>query len=241
MMGARRTAGADVPVSRPGAIIGTEMNVTTTGWLGAFSGGDLSPLQKATALDSMSDARELAAEKREADEREAARQDRLDAMLFSNAQNGDPLGQIQLARAAFTVADDQVRDLSAQLARAEAKRDRAQSNITFFASRAQQANQLAQRSSNDLLAPAKEALAEAASQRVERMLAAVSRPKGAPVSPGYAVRAETQLDCTHCAEAGASAEESYLLHADPDAPWAVAGPDGAPQRSAHGRQPMIQR
>ena len=121
----------------------------------------------------MSDAREAAAERRERDEADAAREQRLESLMFANRQAGDPLGEIQRARAAFTDADDECRDLAAKLARAEARRDRASGNITFFAERMQQANQLAQRSASaDLLSPAKEALAEAASARVERMLAA---------------------------------------------------------------------
>ena len=217
------------------------------GW---YAADDLSPVAKAQALEQMADAREAAAERREAGVREAAREQRLESMLFANRQAGDPLGGIQRARAAYTDADDECRELAAQLERAQAKRGRAEANVAFFAERAQQANQLATRSASaDLLSPAREALADAAAARVERMLAAasVSRPKELSRSRGDAVRRSEH--CVHCINDGVDDETSYLLHLDPELDVPVTTPEQAemmnlnlPQRSAHGgHRPMIYR
>jgi len=184
------------------------------GW---YAADDLSPIVKAQAFEQMSDAREAAAERREQAEREAARESRLEALQFANRTHGNPIGELQRARIAFEQADDQVRDLSVQLAKAEAKRSRAESSITFHAQRMQEASQLATRSAGaDLLSPAREAMAEVAAQRVERMLAeaSVSRPKGVVSRSGYvATRSDQPIDCVECQEAGVPDwETSVLIH-----------------------------
>jgi len=184
------------------------------GW---YAADDISPLQRGQAFEAMSDAREAAAERREQAEREANREQRLETLMFSNRQAGDPLGGIRRARAAFTDADDECRELSAQLARAEAKRDRASANVAFFAERMSQATQLASRSASaDLLSPAREILAEVAAQRVDRMLANASagRPKERGQSYGVAVRSDQPVICKECQAAGVTdADEEFRLHA----------------------------
>ena len=132
-----------------------------------------------------------------------------------------------------------------QLARAEAKRDRAEQHHVLCRAHAQ-ANQLAQRSSGDLLAPAKEALAEAAAQRVERMLASDSpagrRPKGrAEVSRPTAT--SRGLNSASIASIGRGDEIAYLLHSDPELNVPVTSPGGQPEQAQRreGRQAMIHR
>jgi chromosome segregation ATPase len=192
-------------------------------WSAQFGPDGLSPVEQALAYSAMEDARDEAKDRREQAEREAAREDRLEALAFANRQAGDPLGELQRSRAAFAAADDECRDLAAQLAKAQARRDRAQGNVEFLAARMQEATSLASRSAaTDLLSPAKEAMAEArqeaARQRVERMLAArsASRPKGeASRSRGDVVPGPYPGLC-HCAncEATAAAERENTRYRD---------------------------
>ena len=128
--------------------------------LDLFTGPDLSPVQKALALSSLEDSRAAALEKREADQREAARQERLETLQWAERRGGDPLGELQRARSAMSAYDDEVRDLAAQLEKATARRDRAQANTEYWAGRMQEVTGAVSRAvpQNDLLGPAKAAL-----------------------------------------------------------------------------------
>jgi hypothetical protein len=138
-----------------------EVDMSET-WLGQFSGDDMSPMEKALAFSARDDALASVQEKRQEAEREAARQDRLEALDWANRRGGNPLGEMQRARMAITAYDDEVRDLSAKLEKAQAKLTRAQGNLEYWSKRTQEVTAAVSRSvqPDDLLAPAKEALAK---------------------------------------------------------------------------------
>jgi hypothetical protein len=147
---------------------------------------DLSPLQRAMALDAAGDARADAADQREEASRQAAAEEKAELMRLAFRQGGVPAGELQRFRAAATAADDECRDLADRLAKATAKRDRAHAGIQSIQRQLDAINEaVASRSAApvDMLAPAKEALREVAAERVDAMLArsaavrSVSLPK----------------------------------------------------------------
>jgi hypothetical protein len=123
------------------------------------------------------------------------------------------------AQQAMAAAGEEVADLQAQLAKAEAKLARARSNLEFFASRAQQATNLASRS----WTPSADPL-EAASRQAHAAFRALSRemwldvtagrPTRAPhpFVSGTAVRSDEPVTCEACKAIGATADESFLIH-----------------------------
>jgi hypothetical protein len=101
-------------------------------------------------------------------------------MMFAEHQLGNPLAEMARARSDLAQASDECGELEAQLEKAQARRDRARSNVEFFARRMQASADLAQRSSpaglGDLAARVDEVRREeAARHRVEARLAA--RPR----------------------------------------------------------------
>jgi DNA repair exonuclease SbcCD ATPase subunit len=177
----------------------------------------LSPLQRALALDAQADAKAEHLERREEAERQATAQERTE--LLQLAYRGIPAGELQRMRAAAVEADDEVRDLSDRLAKAEARRARVHENITALTARLSEISEaVASRSSApDMLAPAREAL-QAHREYVQASraaMAAVRAPR--PFVSGAVVRGEM---CPECAAVGASEAESFLIHQDP-APEAV--------------------
>jgi hypothetical protein len=218
--------------------------VSVTSWLDQFSGStepDQSPLELARIHQAREDAAAEKREAREAVERQAAVEEKREALEFGNRVGGDPAGQLQLHRAAFERYDDECRDLEAKLDRVRKKRDRAQSNVEFFARRMQDATNLAQRSSpaglGDLAERVDEQRHQAATRaRVDAMLAGARPGRGGPhpfVSRGEGGEAEPA--CPECKAAGASEAESFLIHADPSP---VPVPDEwAPEPYRHGYVP----
>jgi hypothetical protein len=85
---------------------------------------DLSPAERALALSAAADARTDSKDRREEAARHAAAQYRTEALTLANRAGGDVLGQLSRFRTECAEADDRVRDLADQLARATAKRDR---------------------------------------------------------------------------------------------------------------------
>ena len=156
--------------------------------------------------------REAAEAQRAAAAAESLRETR--AML--NAMNGDPLGHLARAQAQAASARDVVRDLEDQLATARQRLERAAGAMVDFGAQADEvlSRSAQQAGTQDLLGEAKRALAE---YRVEQMLAraaaspAVTRA-GRPF--GAAARSEP-VTCPECLAAGATPEESLLLHLDP--------------------------
>ena len=196
-------------------------------WLGEHTAGDLSPLERAGALAGMRDAKEELDTERDQADRITAAAERREALEFANHQAGDPLGQMSLARSRFAEYDDLCRDLADQLRRAEVKRDRARDNLEFFAARAQETRELVSRSApadpvSATLARAREVHREFARNTRSALSDAAlgRRPKGG----GYAVRSDQPVTCPDCIAAGATPDESFLLHNDPDP---VPVPDGA--------------
>jgi hypothetical protein len=122
------------------------------------------------------------------------------------------------AQQAVTAYSEEVADLQSQLAKAESKLARARSNVEFFASRAQQATNLASRS----WTPSGDPL-ERASHEAHRMFREASRAMWAdvtagrptraprPFAGGLAVRGEPPA-CPACAAIGASETESFQIH-----------------------------
>jgi hypothetical protein len=118
-------------------------------------------LAKAAADDAAEEARE----RRAAGDRRAASAERMEALAIQNRALGDPMGAAQAARSAMMAADDEIADLTTRLARLQDKRDRARSNLEFFTTRMQAAQDCALRS--DPL--------EAATRRAQDALAQVRR------------------------------------------------------------------
>ena len=182
-------------------------------WLGQFSAGDdLSPLERATALTGMRERKdELDAERDQAD-KAAAAAERREQLEFYNAQAGDPLGHLSLARSRFTAADDVVRDLTEQLRKAERRRDRARGEIEWWATQLAPVEQAAQRARvpSDPVEAALYRAHETFKETTRAMrtgTVAGRRPKGG----GYAVRGEPP-ECEGCKAIGADAWESWQLH-----------------------------
>jgi hypothetical protein len=200
----------------------------------------LSPLDRAGALAGMRDAKDELDTERDQAGRDAAAAERREALEFANHQAGDPLGQMSLARSRFAEYDDLCRDLADQLRRAEAKRDRARDNLEFFAARAAETRELVSRSApmdpvTATVARAREIHREfARNTRTALSDAALGRrPKGR----GYAARSDQPVSCPDCITAGATAEESFLLHNDPSP---VPVPDDT-ERARYASGPEITR
>ena len=191
--------------------------MTTARWLTQFH-EEPTPFGKALSDSARQEGREAAEERRQEAERAAAREQRAEAMAFAAQQLGNPLAEMSRARQAVTVYGEEVADLQAQLAKAEAKLSRARSNLEFFAERAQQATSLASRS----WSPSGDPL-ERASHEAHRMFREASRAMWADVTAGRPTRAphpfvsgtavrSEPVTCEACKAIGATADESFLIH-----------------------------
>ena len=137
-------------------------------------------------------------------------------------------------------------DLESQLEAARGRLNRAAENLVHWSDAAEEVRTaVARRSSveGDLLAPAKQALAE---ERVERMLAAAAaRPAGRPkaeVSRSRGAVAHRSEHCVWCTEQNVSDEDSYLLHSDPELAVPVTTPEqAAAERSGYSYAREISR
>jgi hypothetical protein len=180
-------------------------------------------LARAAAAPDREEIEQAAAERAAAE----ARAEEREQMMMLNRMSGDPLGNVSRCQAAVSELRGQVLELEDQLQAARGRLDRASENLAHWSGQADEIHTaVARRSSqpDDLLAPAKQALAEA---RVERMLAAVqARPAGRPKevsrSRGVAVRSE---HCHWCTEQGATDEQAFLIHNDPEHPLPVTSPE----------------
>jgi hypothetical protein len=178
-------------------------------WLDQFVADDLTPLERNLALAGMREAQADAAAERDQAEKAAAAERRREDLLFHNRQAGDPLGQMSLARAAFTRHDDEVRDLEAQLEKARHKRSMARSNIEFWAGRLEPLSASAQRfrTPSDPVEAAQYLAHEAFKETTRAAVRSAGRPKGA----GDAVRSEP-VTCPECLKLDATPEESFAIH-----------------------------
>jgi len=213
--------------------------------LEALAADDPGPLERARLQSAAADRAEEAAAVREKAEREAERAERTEALAILNRAAGDPLGQMSVARAVIAAADDEIAELSAKLARAEAKRSRAADSMKFYAERLGAAQDCVQRSAGgDLLAPAKAQL-KAHQEYVQASRAAWSAAQaGAPRArrpfAGRGGEARRSESCQHCIDQGVDDETSFLLHSDPQLAVPVTPPQQAEQPvQAKRRTPMI--
>jgi hypothetical protein len=192
------------------------------GWLDQFTAGDLSPMGQALLQQQMTDAKAEADEERAEAEREAARQERRDNTLLADRQAGGAMAEISRQRALAGEADDRCRDLEAQLAKWQGKRDRALSNVEFWAQRMQLASDQVQRSvSGADLGPLQQASRRAHREfleatRARRAGAGTAVRSSRPFGDGYAARNEP-VTCPHClALPGVTPEElaavSFAIH-----------------------------
>jgi hypothetical protein len=187
----------------------------------------LSPLERALSLDAAADARADAAERQEEAARAAAAQERVDLLQLACHQGGISVGVLQRRRVRAEQADDEIRDLSDQLERAQARRTRAHESITVLTAQMDSINRaVASRSASgmDLLAPAKQAHLEYVQASRAAMAAAqagVRAPRPFVSRGGGAARSES---CIHCVSQGVDDETSYLLHSDPELNVPVTSP-----------------
>jgi hypothetical protein len=182
-------------------------------------------LARAAAMPDRDDLVQAAADRAVADAR--AEQRETQAML--NRMAGDPLGNVSRCQAAVAEARDRVNDLESQLETERGRLHRAAEQLVHWSEAADEVHRSSiQRSdSADLLAPAKQALAE---QRVERMLAEVrARPAGRPkeVSRARGAVAVRSESCQWCIDQNVSDHDSYLLHSDPELNVPVTTPEQA--------------
>ncbi len=182
---------------------------------------DASPLEMALLRSDAEDRKLEAAESRERAEREAARNDRTEGLAIANRVLGDPLGQLSRARSQAAAADDEIAELEKQLVRAKSRRESAESQVRYAAESLSAATATAQRSDplQRSADAAREALAEAAGARVERMLAA---PAGARP---FAQRSAGDVSCKLCVKFGATAEQSAVIHRGEQAGQAARSAD----------------
>jgi hypothetical protein len=219
-------------------------------FIGGFVGDDVSPLEAAQIASARQDAAEVRQEAQAQAERAAQAQDRADALQFAERAHGHPLAELSRARNVLLAADDEYRDAAAAFRKAEVKRARAASNVEFFAQRAAQVQEVAQRSagpSGDPLEQAQRAAHRAyiSATRARMSDAALGRaPKGRRPFAGVAVRAEGVV-CEHCVTMGATPEESFLIHhtdANGNLVAAAAEPEPAEEHRSFGAStPMIYR
>jgi hypothetical protein len=190
------------------------MSESFVGW---FAADDLSPLEQAQVAERRADQLEARQEERAQAERQAQREDYLEAMTFGERKAGNPLAELSRARQVLTAADDEYRDAEAVFRKAEAKRARAQENVEFFARRAAQVQEAVSRSApaGDPLDQAQRAAHRAFvdATRSQMRDAALGRaPKARrPFASGLAVRSEP-VTCPQCAELGATPEQSFMIH-----------------------------
>jgi hypothetical protein len=207
----------------------------TAAWLDQFGASDLSPVEQAQLRERMADAKADAAGQREEAEREAARQDRHEGLLLADRQAGGAMAELSRARAVHTTADDKCRDLEAELAKWQRKRDNASSNIEFWAARMAQVTEQVQRSAD--VDPAAAAVQRA--REVHREFARNTRQALSGVATGRrpkgrgsaVVRSDQPVSCQDCIDVGATPEESFLLHSDPQP---VRVPDDAERVTSAG-------
>jgi hypothetical protein len=208
-------------------------------FLEQVSGDGLSAIEKARIASARDDAREQReAEQREA-ERQAAAEQRLMSTALAEKQLGHPLAELSRAQRVVGPLADRVAELRHELGRAERRLERAEGSVKFWAQRAGDVHDAVQRSATSGLSelPASRAHREFVDE-TRRMLAE-SRPARAERRPFASIsRGETgELEpaCPECKAAGASADESFLIHADPSP---VPVPDEwAPEPYRHGYVP----
>jgi hypothetical protein len=212
-----------LPVLRPGPAYTGGCQMDAGSFIEAQH-ADLSAFDRVQALTARDDALAAVQEKRAEAERAEVREARLEALEFANRLGGDPVGELQRARAQVTDYDDEVRDLTVRLEKAQAKLTRAQGNMEFWSKRMGEVTGAVSRSvsPDDLLGPAKAALKEhreyvaasrAAWSAVQSGAPRARRPKG-EVSRGGEVR-RSELECVYCVENNVNHEDSTLLHLDP--------------------------
>jgi hypothetical protein len=135
-----------------------------TQWLDQHDdAGKFSPLELAQAQAIGQDQ----LDERKKVDREAAVQQQVESMLLAERAMGQPTGEMSRSHRALVEAEDECRELQAQLLKAEGKRDRARSHVEFWANRAQQSTAMAARS--DL-----QSGVEGAVTRAQSILAAVA-------------------------------------------------------------------
>jgi hypothetical protein len=189
-------------------------------------------LARAAAMPDRDELVQAAADRAAAD----ARAERREAEAMLNRMAGDPLGNISRCQAAVSEARDRVTDLENQLEEARGRLSRAAESLAHWSGAAEEVHRASiQRSDpGDLLAPAKQALAE---ERVERMLAAVrARPAGRPkgeVSRSRGAVAARSESCQWCIDQNVSDHDSCLLHSDPEYNVPVTTPEQAQQQAEH--------
>jgi hypothetical protein len=181
---------------------------------------ELTPMGKALALSAMRDAADDAAERRAEEERAAAAETHAESLAFGNRQAGNPYGNLSLARNRLAAADDETRDLEAQLAKVRQRRDRAQAAVEYWAQRAAQLHQAVSRSAvpSDPVERAARHAHDVFRELTRQKFAdaTAGRPSGARrpfASRGGATGPEPA--CAECRAAGATVDESFLIHNDP--------------------------
>lgn len=178
-------------------------------------------LQRRLATPDIDELAEAAAERAAAN----ARAEEREQLLAANQSAGDPISMVSRAHAQLAEERDRVRECEAALETARGRLSRAAGNLEHWTAAAEEVRTAVPRRSDtsDLLGPAKAMLAghqqyvAASRAAVAAMTAGTPRPARRPFG-GVARRSEPPVECGECIAAGASWEESVMIHQDPDAP-----------------------
>jgi len=187
-------------------------------------------LARVAATPDRDDLAQAAADRVRAD----ARAEQRETWAMLNRMAGNPAGEVSRCQAIVAECRERVAELEGQLETARGRLSRAGESLAHWSQTADEVHRASIQRSDpaDLLAPAKQALAE---QRVERMLAEVqARPAGRPkeVSRSRGGVASRSESCQWCIDQNVSDEQSYLLHSDPELNVPVTTPEQAAQWQA---------
>jgi hypothetical protein len=180
-------------------------------------------LAKAAVMPDVGELAEAAAAKAAADAATGQREQ----LLMANRAAGDPIGMVSRCQAQLAEERDRVRDLESQLETARGRLSRAAANLDHWSAEVDAIHTAVARRSDtdDLLAPAKAAHAEfAAATRAAFAAVQAGTPRPARRPFGNAVRSDQPVTCAMCIKYGATAEQSFLIHADPSPEPAPAVP-----------------
>jgi ribonuclease E len=216
------------------------------GWAGfaAEHHAEESPAEMAVRLARQAAERDDRRAAREEAERRAAAEDAHDQRLFRFRQLGIGRTVAGMTADASRAAaeEDEEQEARAVIERAERRRASRARAAAFEAGQLAAVSRAA--GSGDLLAPARAAHAEyVRASRAAWQAAQAGAPRRArrPFAGGAAVRSDQPVTCPHCRQAGATPEESFLIHQDPAPARAPAVPGEAERDWLSDREASAER
>ena len=191
-------------------------------------------LARVASVPDRADLAQAAAERAEADARAEVRETR----MMLNRRLGNPLGEVSRMQAVVSEMRDRVQAMETELEKERGRLSRASETLAHWSAQADEVYRASvQRSdTDDLLAGEKATLKEhqeyVAASRAAWSAAQTGTPRREPrpfVSRGSVTRSE---QCHWCTVQGASDQEAFLIHNDPEHPLPVVPPGQADQAAA---------